>query len=531
MIIYEVTNMKKTAACVLLISMLVFCGAAGVLADGIKYAAVESSAAAVSTGFYNCAAIKNDGTLWVWGFNGKGALGDETYQNSLKPKKVEGVENVKSADIGLFNTTAVTEDGELFVMGDKSFGQMGDGTSESGASKPRKVSNLGFINIAKVSHYALEKNGTIDVKPYVMAVDIAGNVYAWGSLEMGLSGDSAVSSSVPRKVSGLPGIADISVSGGRAIALSRSGDVYTWGYTGTDFYYADKAETEFSKPQKAEGLSNVRKISAGGHFLALDASGKVYGWGSNEYGEIKNKTYSENGSAVSDSIAVPTEITELSGYNIKDIYAGNGYSLFKTADGKLFGMGAYCSLFSDSEISDTKYPVEINVPKGFYDVSAGNSFISMQADDRIALLGDAGGFGTFGDGNTDKTSKNQKYADISGITDNEIFAVSEDGGSYLKIENPEFEVGTNGVSFKFAARTSGKKGISLAASLAIYDENDNLCAVGTASPSMGANEKNEYGVSAKFTRESGKKYTAKLFIWDQNGLEPCYASIFNALRS
>lgn len=514
--------MKKTAACVLLITMLVFCGAAEALAEGIKYAAVESTTRTVTTGFYNCAAIKNDGTLWVWGFNGKGALGDGTYINSLSPKKAEGAENVKNADIDLFNTVAVTEDGALYIMGDKSFGQLGNGVSESGVTTPVRVSGIGFVNSARVSHYALEKNGATDVRPYVMAVDMSGGVYAWGSLEMKLSGDFTAFSYTPRRVQGLPETADISVSGGRAMALTRGAEVYVWGYTGTDFYYADKAESEFSAPKKVEIPSGAKKISAGGHFLALARDGKVYGWGSNEYGEIKNKVYSEDGTAVEEPITSPAEIKELSSYDIEDIYAGNGYSLFKTTDGRLLGMGAYCSLFSEVAINHNRYPVEISVPDGFKDISAGNSFIAVHTDGAVASKGDAGGFGTFGDGSSGKTSKTEKYADIADVGENELFAVSSDNGSFLKTENPRLEPSEQGFKLTFSLRTSGKSGIKLAASLAVYDSNGVLCATGFASPSLGASDKGEYSLFANFSPEADAEYKVKLFIWDLSGLAPCY---------
>ena len=61
-------------------------------------------------------AIKNDGSLWMWGYNGYGQLGNGTTENSTKPVKVM-LDDVKDISLGYSYSAAVKKDGSLWMWG------------------------------------------------------------------------------------------------------------------------------------------------------------------------------------------------------------------------------------------------------------------------------------------------------------------------------------------------------------------------------------------------------------------------------
>lgn len=85
-----------------------------------------------------CAAITNDGTLYMWGNNSGGQLATGNKENKLVPTKVEGISNVSYVDLGKNHTIAVTDNGDVYTWGNNDSGQLGDGTNTE-KLKPTKI--------------------------------------------------------------------------------------------------------------------------------------------------------------------------------------------------------------------------------------------------------------------------------------------------------------------------------------------------------------------------------------------------------
>lgn len=80
---------------------------------------------AVSCGTSHTAAIKTDGTVWTWGTNSDGRLGNGTLTQSRIPVKV--LDNAVAVSCGTNHTAAIKNDGSLWMWGDNSSGQLGNG--------------------------------------------------------------------------------------------------------------------------------------------------------------------------------------------------------------------------------------------------------------------------------------------------------------------------------------------------------------------------------------------------------------------
>ena len=95
----------------------------------------------VSAGHAHTAAIKTDGTLWLWGYNFLGQLGDNTIISKSSPVQIaSGGTTWKQVNSGYYHTAGIKNDGSLWLWGDNSYGQLGDNTIISKSSPVQTIS-------------------------------------------------------------------------------------------------------------------------------------------------------------------------------------------------------------------------------------------------------------------------------------------------------------------------------------------------------------------------------------------------------
>jgi hypothetical protein len=117
----------------------------------------------MALGQFHALALKNDGTLWAWGFNPSGELGDGTTIDRSTPVQVQIPTGVKSVSVGDFHSSAVMSDGTLWTWGFNPFGQLCDGTTTD-HSTPAQVPSLAGVKAvtAREEHtLALRDDGTV----------------------------------------------------------------------------------------------------------------------------------------------------------------------------------------------------------------------------------------------------------------------------------------------------------------------------------------------------------------------------------
>ena len=112
-----------------------------------------------TAGIYQSAAIKTDGTLWTWGYNTWGQLGDNTRNTRLSPiQTIAGGTNWKQVSINMYNMIAIKTDGTLWTWGYNAYGQLGDNTTISKSSPIQtiaagtnwKMCSCGLYNISAI---------------------------------------------------------------------------------------------------------------------------------------------------------------------------------------------------------------------------------------------------------------------------------------------------------------------------------------------------------------------------------------------
>ena len=145
------------------------------------------------------AAITSDGSLWIWGANHMGQLGDGTTEDSLEPLKI--MDDVVDVSLGDFETAAVTEDGSLWMWG-------GDETN--------------------LEHKEIMDN-VVDVElgaGHCAAITEDGSLYMWGFNYFGQVGDGTIEDrDEPIKI--MDDVVDVATSFGTTLAVTADGTV--WG--------------------------------------------------------------------------------------------------------------------------------------------------------------------------------------------------------------------------------------------------------------------------------------------------------------
>jgi len=101
----------------------------------------------IAAGIAHTIALKSDGTLWAWGFNGYGQLGDGTTNDIYAPSRIGSDKDWVSVAAGSYHTLALKSDGTLWAWGYNGFGQLGDGTFVPSAD-PVRVLGGPYVELA-----------------------------------------------------------------------------------------------------------------------------------------------------------------------------------------------------------------------------------------------------------------------------------------------------------------------------------------------------------------------------------------------
>jgi hypothetical protein len=153
-------------------------------------------------------ALKTNGTLWAWGYNEYGQLGDGTTIDRLRPVRVLGT-GWASVTAGLGFTVGVRKDGALWAWGNNHVGELGDGTTTN-RSRP--------VRIGTGTNWASVSAGG----DHTVAVKTDGTLWAWGWNVYGRLGDGTTATrATPVRIGTDTRWVTVEVGGGHTLALRR----------------------------------------------------------------------------------------------------------------------------------------------------------------------------------------------------------------------------------------------------------------------------------------------------------------------
>jgi len=254
--------------------------------------------------------LRSDGTVWAWGDNYFGQLGDGSTVMRLGPVQVLGLDGVASIAAGKTAAYAIRTDGTVWAWGDNSSGQLGDGT-QSDRSTPVRV--IGLPAIAHV--YAVDEGA------FAIATD--GSLWAWGSnqpyywgtVEGALGvGDSEACVSAPLRVNVPVPVAAIASGLRSTYALGADGSVWAWG-ANNDGQLGLGHDSSQPTPANVSGVADVVSISTDRSSgksctLAVRADGSLWAWGSGWRGQM--------GDGTTERAPIPRQVPGVSG--AKSVY-------------------------------------------------------------------------------------------------------------------------------------------------------------------------------------------------------------------
>lgn len=248
------------------------------------------SVSSVAGGVLHSMALTFDGKVWAWGHNSKGQLGDGTTTTKPTPFQVGGLPDAVGISAGhWFSSYAVGVDGSAWAWGYNIYGQLGDGTTTLRTTPTQLTTLSGVVAIEGGQYHAL-------------ALLSDGTVRAWGKNSFGSLGNgTTIQSSLPVQVMVLPqggppvpftDVVQISTGLSSSYALRSDGSVWAWGYNGSGQLGIGSAVTQSVLAYQVSTLSDgVIAISGGGDYcFALKEDGSLWGWGKNTEGQLGDGT-------------------------------------------------------------------------------------------------------------------------------------------------------------------------------------------------------------------------------------------------
>jgi len=230
----------------------------------------------ISAGGSFVLALRSDGTVRAWGDNRRGQLGNGTTASSPVPVKVAGLSGVTGISAGFDASIATRASGisaitSVWTWGGNDVGQLGDGTLTS-RSTPGRVTGLP-VSIAGISAGGglvgrLGPGGTLAGGGFAAVLGTDGTVWAWGDDSAGQLGNAPSSTPVTRPVNTIgagSGITQLSAGDFHMLALKSNGTVLAWG--GNAYGQLGNGGTApVTGPVQVTGLATATQVAAGGEF-------------------------------------------------------------------------------------------------------------------------------------------------------------------------------------------------------------------------------------------------------------------------
>ena len=356
------------------------------------------AAGAITAGYAHTLVAKPDGTVWAWGRNVWGKLGDGSSTDRLSPVPISSLSGITGLGAGFNHSVARKSDGTPWTTGYNSAGQLGNGTNNNQST---------FTGLAKP--------GGVDViavaagDNHTLALGSDGRVWAWGLNSYGQLGNgNNTTQYAPVPVSGLTSVQAIAAGDDFSVALTSTGAVWAWGYN-TEGALGNGGTTHSNVPVQVTtvsttNLGGVVAIAAGQrHALARKSDGTVWSWGMNSEGQLGS-------GAIGSPRTRADQVVQLS--QVRAIGAGRQHSLAVKEDGSVWawGSGGHGQLGNNSGATQPA-PVQAIGISGIDSVAGGGLFsVALGLDGSVWSWG-GNQWGELGDGTTVGRSTPGRVAD------------------------------------------------------------------------------------------------------------------------
>jgi len=274
------------------------------------------------------AAIKTDGTLWIWGWNNSGEIGVNDNTQTVRATPVTtfaGGNDWKQVAGGFFFTAAIKTDGSLWTWGYGIYGKLGN-NADTNRSTP-------VTTFAGGNDWKQVSGGT----NHTAAIKTDGSLWIWGgnynTSNLGINLGNNVNRSTP--VTTFAGGNDWkSVSCGRnhTAAIKTDGTLWVWGGNAYGKLGTNDTNTRSTPVTTFAGGNDWKQVACGGfHIAAIKTDGSLWTWGRGTSGQLGNNANTDRNTPVT---------TFAGGNNWKQVSCADNHTAAIKTDGSLWNWGA-----------------------------------------------------------------------------------------------------------------------------------------------------------------------------------------------
>jgi alpha-tubulin suppressor-like RCC1 family protein len=337
----------------------------------------------VATGMAHSIVLKADGSLWSWGNNSYGQLGDGTIEDKTSPVRIGKEFNWVAIAAGLIHSLALKSDGTLWAWGNNFCGQLGDGTAVDQTAPVRIGKDTTWIAIEAGDYHSL-------------GLKSDGTLWAWGLNSYGQLGNGKTANkTAPVQIGKDATWARVSAGAFHTVALQKDMTLWAWG-NNLHGQLGDGTTKDKTAPVRIGTDNRWFAVSAGDqHTVALNwcdgcwTTYTLWAWGFNAYGQLGDGTTADKTSPV--RIGMDTTWNKVS--------AGSHHAMALKKDGTLWAWGNNShGQMGDGTTENKNSPVQIGTDSKWVSISAGGLHsLALKLDDTPWSWG-GNNHGQLGDG-------------------------------------------------------------------------------------------------------------------------------------
>ncbi len=437
---------------------------------------IDTDWADVSTGSGYTLAVKTDGTLWAWGYNGEGELGIGTADEDFhgEPVQVGTDTDWESVSAGDGQSFALKTNGTLYAWGYNGGGQLGLGDTVE-RHDPTQVGTdtdwnkiyagisgetIGLKDDGSLWSWGNNSNGelglgdndprdeptqigtdtdwtnSISVSAHVMAVKTDGTLWGWGyneEAELGLGNVDPYTS--PTQIGTDIDWDIVSAGSNSTIAIKQDGSYWAWGgNTQYDLGLETALYTMTPTQLDVNGTNWVQISSGGGITVGIRNDGTFWAWG--------------DFTALGFPFIITSPFQSGEDSDWASVSFSNGRAMLIKNDGTLWGWGSNINgQLGVGDEDDRLIPTQVGIDTDWQSVSAGNATLAVKNDGTLWSWG-SNDFGQLGSG----TSDTDPHPDPEQVgTDTDWDSVSTSGSTVLALKQ-------DGTLWSWGANWSGQLG-------------------------------------------------------------------------